>query len=127
MYYPNVQASWHTPLVDRTMKGCLRLHSTTIKQKQALTVSDLSKGVLNLTNSREHNYFLFQALLLTGFFALVCLGELTFPNDISLQNWKKSQNTPPSSFPPISMNFTSLQSGPFFQRKSHFHKKTTIL
>ena len=71
------------------MKGCLWLHSTTIKQKQALTVSNLSKVILNLANSKEHNDFLFQALLLTGFFALMHLGELTFHNDISHRNWKK--------------------------------------
>lgn len=88
-YYPNVRASQNTPLVDRTMKGCLRLHSTAIKRKRALTVLDLSKVIVDLKNSRNHDNFLLQALLLTGFFALMHLGELTFPNDISLRNWRK--------------------------------------
>jgi hypothetical protein len=29
------------------------------------------------------------AILVTGFFALMSLGELCFPNDIKLRNWKK--------------------------------------
>ena len=28
-------------------------------------------------------------MLMTGFFALMCLGKLTFPNDVKLCNWKK--------------------------------------
>ena len=28
-------------------------------------------------------------MLVTGFFGLLCLGEMTFPNDLALQNWKK--------------------------------------
>ena len=37
----------------------------------------------------EHDELLFQTLLLTGFFALMHLGELTFPNDVNLRNWRK--------------------------------------
>ena len=39
--------------------------------------------------STNHDDLLFQSMLLTGFFALLRLGELTFPNEINLRNWKK--------------------------------------
>ena len=71
------------------MKGCLQLHSTPIKRKHALTTSNLSKVILDLANSTDHDDLLFQTLLLTGFFALMCLGELTFPNNVNLRNWRK--------------------------------------
>ena len=57
--------------------------------KHALTTSDLQKVLLDLAHSQSHDDFLFRTMLLTGFFALMRLGELSFPNDISLRNWKK--------------------------------------
>ena len=88
-YFPNVRAARLSPLVERTMKGCMRLKSAATKRKCALTVSDLSTVVNTLSLSTDHNDLLFQAMLLTGFFALMRLGELTFPNDANLRNWRK--------------------------------------
>ena len=88
-YFPNVRAARLSPLVERTMKGCMRLKSTATKRKRALTVSDLSTVVDALSLSTNHDDLLFQAMLLTGFFALMCLGDLTFPNDANLRNWRK--------------------------------------
>ena len=92
-YFENVRSSWHTPLVEHTMKGCLRLHGSAIVRKQALTLADLRVQYVlqKLSHSTQHNDLLFQAMLLTGFFALmpVHLGELSFPNDKKLRNWKK--------------------------------------
>ena len=89
LYFPNVRPSRHTPLVDRTMKGCLRLKSSPTKRKRALTLSDLQTVLSALSNSTSHDDLLFQAMLLTGFFGLMRLGELSFPNSVSLRNWKK--------------------------------------
>ena len=88
-YFPNVRASRHTPLVDRTMKGCLRLRGSAITRKRALTFTDLKLVLADLSSSIQHDDLLFKSMLITGFFALMCLGELTFPNDIKLRNWKK--------------------------------------
>jgi hypothetical protein len=71
------------------MKGCLRLHGSAIKRKRALTLADLSYVLDNLSHSSQHDDLLFQSMLLTGFFALMRLGELSFPNDKKLRNWKK--------------------------------------
>jgi hypothetical protein len=43
----------------------------------------------DLKNSTQHDDLLFLAMLLTGFFALMCLGELAFPDDKDLQNWRE--------------------------------------
>ena len=88
-YFPNVRAARLSPLVERTMKGCLRLRSSATKRKRALTSQDLFKVINDLSSSNDHNDLLFQSMLLTGFFALMRLGELAFPNDVKLRNWKK--------------------------------------
>ena len=88
-YFPNVQPLCHTPLVDRTMKGCLRLKSSPTKRKCALTLTDLQTVLSALSNSTSQDDLLFQAMLLTRFFGLMRLRELSFPNSVSLRNWKK--------------------------------------
>ena len=81
-YFPNVRQARHSPLVERTMKGCMCLHGTATKRKRALTISDLQKVLLDLAHSQSHDDFLFRSMLLTGFFAFMRLGELSFPNDV---------------------------------------------
>ena len=71
------------------MKGCLRLRSVAVKRKRALTISDLEIVISDLSHSIAHDDLLFLAMLLTGFFALMRLGELSFPNDIKSRDWKK--------------------------------------
>ena len=88
-YFANVRSARLSPLVDRTMKGCLRLKSSPVKWKRALTFGDLQKVVNDLDGSTLHDDLLFKAMLLTGFFALMRLGELTFPDEFRLRNWKK--------------------------------------
>ena len=88
-YFSNVRPARRSPLVERTMKGCLRLKSSPTKRKRALTFDDLLKVVNELAGSTLHDDLLFQSMLLTGFFALMRLGELTFPDETRLRNWKK--------------------------------------
>ena len=71
------------------MKGCRCLQSSPTKRKRALTFDDLYKVVNALATSTLHDDLLFVAMLLTGFFTLMRLGELTFPDEICLRNWKK--------------------------------------
>ena len=73
------------------LKGCLRLRGSVVTRKRALTFTDLQLVLSDLSSSESthHDDLLFKSMLLTGFFALMCLGELTFPNDIKLRNRKK--------------------------------------
>ena len=88
-YFCNVRLARRSPLVERTMKGCLRLQGTATKRKRALTFSDLQKVIDELDHSTLHDDLLFKTMLLTGFFALMRLGELTFPDEFRLRNWRK--------------------------------------
>ncbi|KAF8805585.1 hypothetical protein BYT27DRAFT_7224774 [Phlegmacium glaucopus] len=75
-YFPTIREAQHSPLVEQTLKG-------------SLTPSDLDSVIHSLQHSNIHNDRLFLAMLLTGFFALLRLGELSFPNKKDLQNWQK--------------------------------------
>lgn len=88
-FFPDVRKARQTPLVERTLKGCRRMKGSATKRKRALTVSDLELVLNSLKNSTQHDDLLFVAMLLTGFFALMRLGELTFPNDKELRDWRK--------------------------------------
>ena len=57
--------------------------------KRALTVDDLQLVINHYRTSTLHDDLLFVAMLITGFFRLLRLGKMTFPNEPSLQNWKK--------------------------------------
>jgi hypothetical protein len=60
-----------------------------VKRKAALTLDDLGTVINYYSLSKNHDDLLFVAILLTGFFALMRLGELTFPNDKSIRDWRK--------------------------------------
>jgi hypothetical protein len=82
-------------MVTRTLKGALRAHGRQIRRKSALTTADLHQLISSfvLDKSLEPltlNDALFITLLLTGFFGLLRLGELTLPNDPSIVNPSKT-------------------------------------
>jgi hypothetical protein len=88
-HFPTAKAARNSPLVRRTLQGCLRMRGSATIRKRALTVDDLQLVINHYQNSTLHDDLLFVAMLLTGFFGLLRLGEMTFPNDPSLQNWRK--------------------------------------
>ena len=88
-HFPTVKAAQNSTLVRRTLQGCMRMKSTATIRKRALTIDDLQLVINHYRNSLLHDDLLFVAMLVTGFFALLRLGEMTFPDDTSLQNWKK--------------------------------------
>ena len=88
-YFENVCSSQHSPLVERTMKGCLCLYSSPTIRKRVLALFDLILVLSALAHSTAHDHLLFKAILLMGFFALMCLGELTFSYTKKLRNWRK--------------------------------------
>lgn len=54
-----------------------------------MTLNDLEQVIDHYKNSNEHNDLLFIAMLLTGFFASMRLGELTLPDDPSIHDLRK--------------------------------------
>lgn len=88
-HFPAVKEARNSTLVRRTYQGCMRMRGTATVRKRALTVDDLHLVITHYLTSSLHNDLLFVAMLITGFFGLLRLGEMTFPDDTSLQNWKK--------------------------------------
>jgi hypothetical protein len=88
-HFPGVKEARNSLLVRRTLQGCMRMKGRATTRKRALTVTDLRIVINHYLSSTLHDDLLFVAMLLTGFFGLLRLGEMTFPNDPTLQNWKK--------------------------------------
>ena len=65
-------------------------------------------------------------MLLTGFFALLHLGELTFPNSVKLQNWRKitKRSTVRVSEDQYEFGLPSHKADPFFEGNHIIVKKT---
>jgi hypothetical protein len=88
-YYPEI-SKWHSaPIVHQTLCGCKKLYNTPVARKQALTLHDLTVITKHYFRSTLHDDLLFVVLLLTGFFGLLQLGELVYPEDKTLDNPRK--------------------------------------
>jgi hypothetical protein len=88
-FFPDVCDTRQSHLVKKTLQGCLNLKAQPTKRKQALSLTDLSLVTTHYADSTNHDDLLFVTLLLTTFFVLHCLGELTFPDDTSIRDWQK--------------------------------------
>lgn len=89
-YFPDVREVRKHMLVRRTLIGCKRLYGTPTIRKRALTIDDLSQVINHYQNTPStHDDLLFTAQLLTGFFALLRLGELVIPDDNTLVDPRK--------------------------------------
>ena len=88
-YFPSVRDIRKSMLCKRTLTGCKRLRGLPTKRKRALTLMDLQIVINHYANSSSHDDLLFLSQLLTGFFALMRLGELTVSDDKSLLDYRK--------------------------------------
>ena len=88
-YFPSVRDIRKSMLCKRTLTGCKRLRGVPTKRKRALTLLDLQIVINHYANSTSHDDLLFLSQLLTGFFALMRLGELTISDDKSLLDYRK--------------------------------------
>ena len=124
-YFPEIRAVRLCPLVERTLKGCRRLRGEATNRKRALTFEDLLLVFHTLWHSTSHDDILFLAMLLTGFFALMRLGELSFPNDTQLQNWRKvtKRSTVIVTDDQYEFHLPSHKADPFFQGNRIIVKK----
>ena len=88
-YFPDVRQHRKSALVNRTLAGAKRYRGTPTKRKSPLTVANLLTVANDLAPSTLHDDLLFNALLNTGFTGLLRLGELTWPDKITLRDYKK--------------------------------------
>lgn len=81
-----LRASRH---INKVMRGCLKMNTKAVTRKNALTLDDLRFVADRFQLSTSHDDFLFTAMLVTGFHGLLRLGEMTFPDDFSIRDWRK--------------------------------------
>ena len=86
--FPHTRRITTSNLVRRTLRGCLRMYSSPISRKRALTTDDLLRVQHTFSTSTSLDNLLFLAQLLTGFRALLRLGELVWPDNPSLQSFR---------------------------------------
>ena len=88
-YFPSMRTARMSVLCKRTLAGCKNLWGVPTVRKRALTMDDLHLVTHFYTNSNNHDDLLFISQLLTGFFGLMRLGELTTPDDHSILDHRK--------------------------------------
>ena len=89
-YYLNVRSARNSTLVQHTLQGCLKLLGSPVTRKPALSLTDLCHALQHYAPlAPHHDNLLFITMLLTGFFALLRLDEMTFPDNIAIREWRK--------------------------------------
>ncbi|KAJ2971042.1 hypothetical protein NUW54_g12595 [Trametes sanguinea] len=86
--YPHVRQNRRSPLVSRTLKGCIRLFNTPPNRKLPLSVENVLNLLQHFPPSCYENY-LFRAILVCGFFGLHRLGELVVSDNRQLHDSRK--------------------------------------
>jgi hypothetical protein len=89
-FYPLIREICNSKLVQCTLQGCLKSCAQPTRCKRVLTISDLTTVLTHFnTITTLHDNLLFLSMLLTGFFSLMRLGEMAFPDDKKVQDWRK--------------------------------------
>ena len=88
-FFTDVRRNRNSMLVSRTMAGCLRRFGRPVKRKAPLSHANLLHILDSMVSAPSHDDLLFAALVLTGFHALMRLGELVFPDKKNLRNYRK--------------------------------------
>ena len=88
-FFPEVRRNRNSLLVSRTMTGCMRRFGNPVKRKTPLSHANLLFILDSMVSQPSHDNLLFATLLLTGFHALMRLGELVFPDKKILRNYRK--------------------------------------
>jgi hypothetical protein len=88
-FYPELSKWRSSQIVTQALKGCKKLKASAVHRKRALTLNDLNNVSKQLNQSNSYDDRLFLAILLSGFFGLLRLGELVYPNDKSLDDPRK--------------------------------------
>ena len=88
-FFPHIRTVRNSSLVSRTLAGCKHLYGCPTSRKRAMTWEDLLLVCEALSRTPSHDDKLFLTLLLTGFKALLRLGELVWPDRVDLRSYRK--------------------------------------
>jgi hypothetical protein len=87
--FPEVCQHRTNPIVKCTLAGCLHRAQQQPSCKPPLHLTNIYHVFQLPTSTPSHDELLFTALLGTGFFTLMRLGELVWPDTIQLQSYRK--------------------------------------
>lgn len=87
-FFPNIQKNHPSILTTCMLAGAKHYWSSPTTRKSPLTVAILVTISMDLASSTNHDDLLFNVQLNTGFTGLFHLGEMTWPNKISLCDYK---------------------------------------
>ena len=87
--FPSIHDIRSSPLITKVLKGCMKLKSKPIRRMEALAIEDLHFLNEKFCHKQTHDNLLFAALLFTEFFGLLRLGDMTFPDDPNIREWRK--------------------------------------
>ena len=122
-FYPLIQDVRNSKLVQRTLQGCLKTYAQPTRRKRALSISDLSTVINHYqTSPPSHDNLLFVTMLITGFFSLMRLGEMAFPDDKKIQDWRKISRRRSLELSDVSYSFQLP-----FHKVDRFFSGNTIL
>ena len=83
-FYPEVHHNRNSMLISCTLADCMRRFGTTVNRKTPLLHANLLFVIDSLVSNPSYDNILFVCLLLTGFYTLMHLGELVFPDKKNL-------------------------------------------
>ena len=104
--FPDVRIARRHKLVANTLAGCKKLHSHPIRRKRALTRADISHVANHFSPSSDFDDHLFVCLTLTGFFGLLRVGELVWPDVVAHRDFRKLIARSSVTITPNAFSFT---------------------
>ena len=88
-FFPDVHKNRNSILVSQTLAGCKHHFGTSVHHKRPLSRANLLFLILKIGLSKSHDDKLFLAMIITGFYALLRLAEMAFPDKLKMRNYKK--------------------------------------
>ena len=88
-FFPDIRSHRQHWLVTKTFAGCRKMFPSATTRKRPITRAELAVISHSYLPSPSYDNALFLALLLTGFHGLMRLGELTWPDNKNLQDYRK--------------------------------------
>ena len=88
-FFPDVRSHRRHWLVTKTLIGCRKMLPSSATRKRPISRTELTDVAQRYTASTSFDDILFLAILLTGFHGLLRLGELTWPDNSNLRDYRK--------------------------------------
>ena len=87
--FPSIREVRASRLVVKVMKGCMKMRGQAVRRKLPLSLPDLLFISKRFSSSKSHDDLLWTTLVITGFHGLLRLGEMTFPDNVYIRDWRK--------------------------------------